>query len=140
MNQEQRKKIKMWQNKDKDNGLHYSWHSFSDIINKEELRQSIKFDSPEDVDYELMDFFFNGMLSRILRHAGICAHDYHNWCRAYEEFKPYISHYVGWGSFISKEKHPMLHSQEAYDLILELLSNVCYEGADKRRKKKNKRK
>ncbi|MBR1436955.1 MAG: hypothetical protein IJ587_00325 [Synergistaceae bacterium] len=135
MTQDLREEIKKYIHKH-DNSRLFHFYTPADFEYEEELQQKMRFDSPEDVDFELMDFYFDGMLSRILKHAGVCAHDYRNWGRAYEEFKPYVSDYVGWYSFESKEKHPMLCSQEAYSLMLEMLDKACHEGADKRRRKR----
>ena len=129
MNQELRDKVKIWHKK----------HRFSvpELIERKKIQQSIRFDSPEDVDFELMDFFFGGMLSRILKHAGVCAYAYKNWGRAYEEFKPYVSDYVGLDSIVTTKKdQPKLHSKEAYELMMNMLSKTCYRCADKRRMKR----
>ena len=135
MTKDLREEIKKYIHK-QDNSSLFHFYTPADFEYEEELHQKMRFDSPDDIDFELMDFFFNGMLSRILKHAGICAHEYRKWVLAYEEFKPYISHYVGWNSFVSKEKHPMLRSQEAYRFMMEMLDKACYEGADNRRKKR----
>ena len=139
MTQDSREEIKKYIHRFDNSAFHgFRHYSAADLFYEDSLQQKMRFDSPEDVDFELMDFFFNGMLSRILKHAGVCAHDYRNWALAYEQFKPYISHYVGWDSFVPKEKHPLLRSQEAYSLMLKMLDIACKEGQAIGRNKKRK--
>ena len=109
--------------------LHYT---ASDFCTEEKLRQKMRFKAPEDLDFEQMDFYFGGMLSRVLTHAGVCAHEYKDWRRAYKEFRPYIAQYVGYESFISQKKNPMLRNEKAYALVRDMLSEACKKGAEER--------
>ena len=102
-----------------------------------ELRQSMTFDSPADIRFDFIDFYFGGLLYRLLVHAEACTKYYKNWVEAYEKFKPYFAHFVGWTSYVSEETHPALHSQEAYSMVMSILSDVCENASCKRRKKKS---
>ena len=123
MNQELRDKVMNFRKK--------ALFSGAELIEIDDLQRRMRFDAPEDVDFDLMDFFFDDMLSRILHHAEICAYVYGNWGRAYEEFKPYISHYVGWQSCVSSEEHPMLCDNRAYSLMMGKLRDACWTGEGK---------
>ena len=111
-----------------------SWRiSGKDIWEQGNVRDEMRFDEPEDVDFDLMDFYFYGRLKQIIRHAKLFAKMYKSLGRAYEEFKPYITDYVGHFAYSSEELHPMLHSSKAYDLVLDRLYEACNEGENERR-------
>jgi len=94
--------------------------SMADMDKEEDLRQKMRFETPEDLDFDLMDFFFYSRLS-YLRWLG---HD--------------LADLVGWDSiYTSEDKHPALHSEEAYSLVLEHLALACQEGEDEGRKRRS---
>ena len=115
----------------------YSGFSPTDWEVEDEIKSAMSFETVEDLDFEVMDFFFGGRLSRMLRWAGIVAKQ-SNWQSAYDEFKWLVADFVGWESkYVSKERHPALCSSEAYSLVLDYLYKACFEGEDGRRKKRD---
>ena len=112
------------------------WDFCEIVIEGPNVRQQMEFNEPEDLDFDLISYYFHGRLERILKHAKIVAKAYKSGLRAYEEFKPYIEHYVGWNAFVSKEKNPMLRTSKAYDLVIDRLLEVCMQGEKEARRRK----
>ena len=138
MNQELREEIKTYLREQRERiernlGFISGEYMAKDFDTENRLQCAMRFDAPEDIDFELMDFYFDGMLSLVLRHAKLFAEKWRNWGRAYEEFKPYIAHFVGWYSFVSEQQHPILCGDGAYSYMCDLLSDTCWKATHKRK-------
>jgi len=111
--------------------------SMADMDKEEDLRQKMRFETPEDLDFDLMDFFFYSRLS-YLRWLGHDLAMNWNWGGVYDRLKWIVEDLVGWDSiYTSEDKHPALHSEEAYSLVLEHLALACQEGEDEGRKRRS---
>ena len=99
---------------------HKSIWSFEEMCEAENFRQTLKFETDDDLDFEVMNFFYDGMLSRILEDAQDQAQRF-GFSVGYEWGKMYLNHYVGHDCLVSEETYPALHSSKAYDLLLETL-------------------
>ena len=108
----------------------YVW-DLSELQESGEFQRRIRFTEISDLEYEVMNFFYDGMLGRILRDAHERSERY-GFGKGYEWGKRYLDHYAGWGCLVSKAEHPALHSREAYDLLIDLLSEECWAGDDER--------
>lgn len=97
-----------------------------DVDSEYKLRREMTFDEAEDIDFDLMDFYFDGMLSNILSRAKASIHMGEKWTQVYAKYRFDVARYVGWESRADKERHPMLRSREAYDLVTGRLEDVCF--------------
>ena len=97
-----------------------------DVDCEYKLRRAMTFDEVEDIDFDVMDFYFCGVLSNILHRAKSSVHMGEDWTQAYARYRFEVARYVGWESFTNKGRHPMLHSSEAYDLVTARLEDVCF--------------
>ena len=114
---------------------------YSDMEDCEKFRQQLKFDIVADLNYVVMDFFYGGMLSRIISDARERSERLGEY-EGYTWGKRYLENYVGTGCLVSKAEYPALHTSEAYDLVLDKLIAECRKGDEKyeRRMKSSKRK
>ena len=109
------------------------WH-FNEIIEEGKLSSSLRFTEDTDLEFELIDFYYSGVLSMIIEDAKERAERF-NFDEGYERAKTYLSFFVGWDTLISKDLQPALHTSKAYDVVLEKLANACWTGHNKGRKK-----
>ena len=116
-----------------------SW-KFSELVECDNFRKGLKFSTIGDLNFAIMDFFYHSMLSQIIRDARERAERL-GFADAYDWGKMYLDHYVGWGCLMSKSEYPALHTEEAYDLVVDELIAECYKGDAKyeRRKRRTKR-
>ena len=112
-------------------------YSFADLC-KEPIRSRMFFTDDADLEFELIDYFYHGFLSKIIDDMQIVS-TYGKFDRGYEHGKCILSNYVGWNAKLDKEKHPALCSDKAYRLVIEKLEQACWVGHDKGRKTRNAR-
>ena len=112
---------------------HKSIWSYAEMCEAENFRQTIKFETEDDLDFEVMNFFYDGMLARILEDAKDQAERF-GFRIGYEWGKRYLNHYVGHYCLVSDEKYSALRSSQAYDLMLERLEAKCCDSDDERDK------
>ena len=86
----------------------------------ENFRRTIKFETEADLNFEVMNFFYDGMLAKILEDAKDQAERF-GFGIGYEWGKRYLNHYVGHYCLVSDEKYSALRSSQTYDLMLEEL-------------------
>ena len=112
-------------------------HSCTDLC-KEPIRSRMFFTDDADLEFELIDYFYHGFLSKIIDDMQIVS-AYGKFDRGYEHGKCILNNYVGWNAKVSKEKHPALCSDKAYCLVMEKLEQACWVGHDKGRRLRNAR-
>lgn len=95
-----------------------------ELIDSMRVQQKLRFLSLEDLDFEVLDFFYDKMLSQILRdaHQLSLREGYHY---AYSWGKAYLNHYAGHNALVSSAEHPAIHTPAAYDLLIDRLVESC---------------
>ena len=112
--------------------------SIADMNKEDDLRQEMRFETYEDLDFDLMDFFFESRLSYLCWLGHDLAMNW-NWDGVYDRLKWIVEDLVGWESiYTSEDKHPALHSKQAFRLVLEHLALACQEGDVEGRKRRRK--
>lgn len=114
---------------------HKSSWSFAELTKSGELQRILQFKEISDLDYEVMNFFYDGMLECILRDARERSERY-GFGDGYDWGKRYLLHYVGSCCLVSKSEHPALHSSEAYDMVIDMLASECCAGDDARQERR----
>lgn len=103
---------------------------FSELRASEELHSRMRFESKSDLDFGAMDFYYDGMLSQILKDASERS-EREGYYEGYVWGKRYLEHYVGYGCLLPKTEHPALHSEAAYDMVLDKLIEECEAGDER---------
>ena len=113
---------------------------YSDMQECENFRQELKFDTVADLVFEVLNFFYGGMLSQIITDARERSERLGEY-EGYTWGKRYLENYVGTGCLVSKAEYPVLHTEAAYDLVVDELISECNKGDAKyeRRKKRTNR-
>lgn len=112
----------------------YCHFSLEDIFEKDRLQASLKFETEDDLDFELMDFYYDGILSQIIRDARERAKT-QKFIHGYDWGKKYLVHFLGWYAHVSEDKQPALRTQKAYDIAIQRLSAECWAGENERMRK-----
>lgn len=116
MNEEQK-------NKAREYNMRSEW-TFSELKASEELRSQMRFESKSDLDIGAMDFYYDGMLSQILKDARERS-EREGYYEGYVWGKRYLEHYVGTCCLLPESEHPALHSEAAYDMLMDRLIEEC---------------
>lgn len=113
----------------KSEGVRHAYRHFSleDIFEEDRLQSSLKFETEDDLDFELMDFYYDGILNQIIREARERAES-QKFIHGYDWGKKYLVHFVGWYTHVSEEEQPALRTQKAYDIAIQQLSKECWVG------------
>lgn len=112
-------------------------HSAADLC-REPIRSRMFFTDEADLDFELIDYFYHGVLSKIIDDMQIVS-AYGKFSRGYEHGKIILSHYVGWYAKVLKEKQPALCSSKAYEVVMKELEAACWKGHDEGSRSRNAR-
>ena len=104
--------------------------TIAELEASEELHSQMRFERETDLDFGAMDFYYDGMLSQILKDARERS-EREGYYEGYVWGKRYLEHYVGYGCLLSKSDHPALHSEAAYDLLIDKLIEACTSGTPK---------
>lgn len=120
--QEMKSKIREYQNNHSNN--------FSDDLDMFNVLTTMTFTDETDLEFDLIDFFYEGALSMLISDMQLIS-EVSGYARGYTHGRVYLNRYVGWYAEVSKEKHPALHSSEAYELVLEKLVSACNVGASR---------
>ena len=117
----------------KSEGVRHAYHFFSleDLMEEDKLQSSLEFETEGDLDFELMDFFYDGILSQIVRDARERAES-KKFIYGYDWGKKYLVHFVGWYAHVPEAEQPALRTQKAYDIAIRRLSEECWAGEDER--------
>ena len=112
-------------------------NTVSKLREEEELRSSLHFIDETDLDFDVINFFYHGILNIIIRDAKERA-EHFNFDEGYSRGVLYLGAYVGWHALISKELQLALHTSKAYDVVTDKLIKACWTGHDQGRKKRRK--